>query len=80
MQRMKEEMVVLQRVMGSDWMTAARIRLINKADLAKTDALELLHSQLGHLPYHRIEMMIRQGIIKGITLDRKALKALKRER
>jgi hypothetical protein len=80
MQGMEEEMAVLQRIMSSDSMTADRIRLIDKAYLAKADALELLHSQLGHLPYSHIEMMIRQGIIKGITLDRKTLKALKQER
>ena len=43
--------------------------------------MELLHSQLGHKPYPRIERrMIRRGIIKGVTLDKKTLKALQRER
>jgi hypothetical protein len=42
--------------------------------------MELLHSQLEHMPYPRNEMMICRGIIKGVTLDKKSLKALQRER
>ena len=42
--------------------------------------MELLHSQLEHMLYPRIERMIRGGIIKGVTLDKKTLKALQRER
>jgi hypothetical protein len=71
MQGIEEEMAVLKRVMGSNWMTTDRIRLLNKAYLAKADAVEQLHSQLGHLTYPYIKMMILQGNIKAITLNRK---------
>ena len=32
------------------------------------------------MPYPRIERMIRRGIIKGVAMDKKTLKALQRER
>ena len=79
-QGMEEEVAMLAKVMGSDWLTDERLGLIHQAYLAKADALELLHSQLGHMPYSRIEMMIAKGIIKGMSLDNKTIKALKREK
>jgi len=80
MQGMEEEIAMLMKEKGASWVTDERIGLIHKAYLAKADAMELLHSQLGHMPYPRIERMIRGGIIKGVTLDKKTLKALQRER
>ena len=77
-QGMEEEVAMLAKVMGSDWLTDERLGLIHQEYLAKADVLELLHSQLGHMPYSRIEVMIGKGIIKGMTLDYKTLKALKR--
>ena len=77
---MEEEVAMLAQVMGSDWLNDERLGLFHQAYLAKTDALELLHSQLGHRAYSRIEMMIWKGIIKGMTLENKTLKALKREK
>ena len=77
-QGMEEEVAMLAQVMGSDWLTEERLGLMHQAYLARADALELLHSQLGHMPYSRIEVMIWKGIIKGMTLDYKTLKALKR--
>ena len=79
-QGMEEEIAVLMEEKGASWVTNEKIGLIHKAYLAKADAMELLHSQLGHMPYPRIERMIRRGIIKGVTLDKKTLKALQRER
>ena len=79
-QGMEEKVAMLAKVMGSDLLTDERLGLIHQAYLAKADALELLHSQLGHVPYSRIEMMIAKGIIKGMSLDNKTIKALKREK
>jgi GAG-pre-integrase domain len=69
---MEEEIAMLIKEKGASW--------VHKAYLAKADAMELLHSQLGHMLYPRIERMVRRGIIKGVTLDKKTLKALQRER
>ena len=79
-QGMEEEVVMLAKVIWLKWLTGERLWLIRQAYLAKADALELLHSQLGHMPYSRIEVMIGKGIIKGMTLDDKTLKTLKREK
>ena len=57
-QGIEEEIAMLTNVIGSDWLTDERLGIIHQAYLAKADALELLHSQLGHMPYSRIEMMI----------------------
>jgi len=65
---------------GEAWMTEERQDGIVGAYLARADALELLHIRLGHMPYQRIERMIRRQIIKGYKLDSKTLKALLRER
>ena len=79
-QGMEEEVAMLAQVIRTDWLTDERLGLIHQAYLATADALELLHSQLGQTPYSRIEMMIGRGIIKGMTLDNKTIKALKREK
>ena len=71
---------MLAKVIRLNWLTEERLGHIHQAYLAKADALELLHSQLGHLPYSRIEVMIGKGVIKGMTLDNKTLQALKREK
>ena len=42
----------------------------------KTDALYNLHAILGHMPYSRIEKMIRRGIVNGYNFDIKLLKQL----
>ena len=38
------------------------------------EALELLHYQLGHLPYERIERLIRLGILPGYVVDKEGTK------
>ena len=60
-------------------MTEERQDGIVGAYYARADAIELLHIRLGHMPYQRIERMIRRQIIKGYKLDSKTLKALLRE-
>ena len=39
--------------------------VVAKAYRTKMEALELLHYQLGHLPYERIERLIRLGLYRG---------------
>ena len=41
--------------------------------ITKVEALELLHLELGHLPYQRIERMLQLGVLTGINLDQKLL-------
>jgi hypothetical protein len=77
---MLEQVRVLTEENGEAWMTEERQDGIVGAYLARADALELLHIRLGHMPYQRIERMIRRQIIKGYKLDSKTLKALLRER
>ena len=62
---------MLAQVLRSDWLTDERLGLIHQAYLAKADALELSHSQLEHMPYSRIEVMLGKGVIKVMTLDDK---------
>jgi hypothetical protein len=47
---------------------------VAKAYRTKMKALELLHYQLGHLPYKRIERLIRPGVIPGYVVDKKLLR------
>jgi hypothetical protein len=75
----EEEIAMLIKKKAAIWVTDQKIRLIHKAFLAKADAMELLHSQLGHMPYQRIKRMIRRGINKEMSLSKKTLKALQRE-
>jgi hypothetical protein len=48
--------------------------------IIKVEALELLHLQLGHLPYRRIERMLRLGVLTGINLSKKLLHQLVRQK
>ena len=43
------------------------------------EALELLHYQLGHLPFERIERLIRLGVIPGYVVDKKLLRKVQRK-
>ena len=42
--------------------------------VTKADASYHLHATLGHMPYSRIERMVRRGIWNGYNFDRKFLK------
>jgi GAG-pre-integrase domain len=77
---MLEQVRMLTEENGESWMTEERQDGIVGAYLARADALELLHIRLGHMPYQRIERMIRRQIIKEYKLDSKTLKAVLRER
>jgi hypothetical protein len=43
------------------------------------EALELLHHQLGHLPYERIESLNRLGVIPEYIVDKKLLRKVQRK-
>ena len=51
-------------------------RLLRELYKTKTDALYNLHATLGHLPFSRIERMIRKGIWNKYTFDVNLLKQL----
>ena len=53
---------------------------VAKAYRTKMEALELLHYQLGHLPYERIERLIRLGVIPGYVVDKKLLRKVHTEK
>jgi hypothetical protein len=76
---MLEQVSMLTEENGESWMTEERQDGIVETYLAKADALALLQIRLGHMPYQRIERMIRRQIIKGYKLDSKTLKVLLRE-
>ena len=48
--------------------------------ITKVEALELLHLQLGHLPYQRTERMLQLDALTGINLDKKLLHQLVRQK
>ena len=48
--------------------------------MAKAQALEILHRQLGHLPYQKIERLIQKEVIEGFKSDKKLVDALVKER
>jgi len=49
---------------------------IATAYLTKAEALTNLHMILGHLPYARIEQLIKKGIFYNVSIDVKLLKTL----
>ena len=49
---------------------------ISTAYLTKAEALTNLHIILGHLPYARIEKLIKKGIFYNVSIDVKLLKSL----
>jgi hypothetical protein len=61
-------------------MTKEYREVLQSVYITKTEALELLHEQLGHLPYHRIERLLQLGVISGPKLDKQLLKQLIRQK
>ena len=60
------EMTKLKREMESQDCTEEFAQALQQVYITKAEALELLHLQLGHLPYQRIERMLPLGVICGI--------------
>ena len=65
-----------KRELPTEDMTREYREALQSVYITKTEALELLHVQLGHLPYHRIERMLQLGVISGPKLDKQLLKQL----
>jgi hypothetical protein len=53
---------------------------LQKVYNTKIEALELLHLQLGNLPYQQISRMLQLGVLTGINLDKKLLHQLVRQK
>ena len=67
------EMETVKREMRKEDCTEEFANALQEVYITKVEALELLHLQLGHLPYQRIERMLQPGVLTGINLDKKLL-------
>ena len=70
----------LKAHLGRNWLTDERRDECVETYVAKAEALEILHMQLGHLPYQRIERLIQKGVIEGYKIDKQLVDALVKER
>ena len=57
------QLEVAKRELPTEEMTKKYREALQSVYITKTEALELLHVQLGHLPYHRIERLLQLGVI-----------------
>jgi hypothetical protein len=67
------QLEVAKRGLPTDDMTREYREALQSVYITETEALELLHVQLGHLPYHRIERLLQLGVISGPKLDKQLL-------
>jgi len=74
------EMKKVKREMLKEDCTEEFANALQEVYITKVEALELLHLQLGHLPYQRIERMLQLGVLTGINLDKKLLHQLVRQK
>ena len=74
------EMEKVKREMLKEDCTEEFAIALQEVCITKVEALELLHLQLGHLPYQRIERMLQLGALTGINLDKKLLHQLVRQK
>ena len=75
------EMEKVKREMLKEDCTEQFANALQEVYITKVEALELLHLQLGHLPYYqRIERMLQLGVLTGINLDKKLLHQLVRQK
>ena len=70
----------LKTHLGTHSLTDKRREECVQTYVAKAEALEILHMQLGHLPYQRIERLIQKGVIEGFKIDKQLVDALVKER
>jgi hypothetical protein len=68
---LQAQLNLLQQINGGAELDEETKAAVAKAYRTKMEALELLHYQLGRLPYERIEMLIRLGVIPGYVVDKK---------
>jgi hypothetical protein len=75
------EMKKVKREMRKEDYTKELANALQEVYITKVEALELLlHLQLVHLPYQRIERMLQLGVLSGINLDKKLLHQLVRQK
>jgi hypothetical protein len=74
------QLEVAKREMPPEEITEAYRDVLQQVYIIKAEALELLHVQLGHLPYQRIERLLQLGVISGPKLDKKLFQQLIREK
>jgi hypothetical protein len=74
------QLEVAKRELPLEEMTKKYRKVLQSAYITKTGALELLHVQLGHLPYHKIECLLQLGVISGPKVDKHLLKQLIRQK
>ena len=70
----------LKAHLGRHWLTDERRDECVDTYVAKAEALEILHMQLVHLPYQRIERLIQKEVIEGFKIDKQLVDALVKER
>ena len=70
------EIEKVKREMSKGKCTEAFANALQEVYITKVKALELLHIQLGHMPYQRIERMLQFGVLTGVNLDKKLLHQL----
>ena len=70
------QLEVTKRELPREDMTREYREALQSVYITKTEALKLLHVQLGHLLYHRIERLLQPGVISGPKLDKQLLKQL----
>jgi hypothetical protein len=73
------QLQVAKRELPTEEMTKEYREVLQSVYITKTEALELQHVQLDHLPYHRIERLLQLGVISGPALDKQLLKQLIRQ-
>ena len=74
------QLEVAKREMPPEKITEEYRNVLQQVYITKAEALELLHVQLGHLPYQRIECLLQLGVISGPKLDKQLLQQLIREK
>jgi hypothetical protein len=67
------QLKVARRELPTEEMTKEYREVLQSVYITKTEALKLLHVQLGHLPYHRKERLLQLGVISGPKLDKQLL-------
>ena len=70
----------LKHHLGRNWLPDERREEVYQTYVTKAQALEILHMQLGHLSYQRIERLIQKGVIEGFKIDKQLVNALVKER
>jgi hypothetical protein len=76
---LQAQLKILQQDNGGAKLDEETKAAVAKAYQTKMEALKQIHYQLCHLPYERIERLIRLGVIPGYVVDKKLLRKVKRK-